>query len=82
MCCQSTCIRFPTVKWIEITLLRFGGLNPETVLCGMPQGSILRILLFLIYINDLPKELSFETRLFADDTSLFMTNSNLNHLNE
>ena len=52
---------------------------------GVPQGSILEPLFFLVFINDLNANLKCNAKLFADDTSLFTVvdsnaaNNDMNH---
>ena len=41
------------------------------VTSGIPQGSVLGPVLFILYINDLPQIVDSEVRLFADDTKIF-----------
>ena len=50
----------------------------STILCGVPQGSILGPLLFIVYINDLNSvSKKLKTLMFADDTNLFHSGKNL-----
>ena len=72
-------IRGTTNKWIHSFLsgrtqkvvLDGVASDPADVLSGVPQGSVLGPVLFLLYINDLPDDVNSSVRLFADDCVLY-----------
>ena len=72
-------IRNNTLTWIRNFLTRRhhrvvldGKSSAEAkVLSGVPQGTVLGPLLYLVYINDLPRGIQSDIRLFADDCILY-----------
>ena len=54
--------------------------NPGNLTCGVPQGSILGPLLFLLYVNDMPQSVSCDLLLYADDSCLVFTDKNFENI--
>jgi len=48
--------------------------------CGVPQGSILGPLLYLIYFNNISMSTDAHILSFADDTSMYISNTDINRL--
>ena len=80
--CAGIC--HPLLPWFENYLSNRSQqvvIQGESSFCqpinaGVPQGSVLGPLLFLFFINDLPENLESHVRLFADDSTLFVTAAN------
>ena len=64
----------------QYTTVKGTNSDKDTVSSGVPQGSVLGPLFFLLYINDLPKATNLKTWLFADDAVLVAEANNLKTL--
>ena len=82
-------VRGETAKLLESYLSRrmqyvsYGGFESEKGLveCGVPEGSVLGPLFFLIYVNDMVRACSdLDLVLFADDTNIFAKARNSDEL--
>ena len=77
-----------TIKWFESYLAnRIFKVNvgdeyssPGDLSCGVPQGSILGPLLFLLYVNDMPQSVSCDLLLYADDSCLVYTGKDIDNI--
>lgn len=79
-----------SLKWFESYLsnrkqfVRIGNHDSEmiNISSGVPQGSILGPILFLLFFNDLPNSTLLKILLFCDDTTILASGKNLNELIE
>ena len=78
---SSNGIKGSLLKWIESFLtdrqqyvtVKGHSSDWKDVLSGVPQGSVLGPLLFLLYVNDFPDVIKSMLKLFADDAKIYQT---------
>ena len=83
-------IRGIVSKWLENYLSgrkQFVNINNKismmsNITCGVPQGSILGPLLYLVYVNDISRSCDMNILSFADDTTAYISNIDLHTLHQ
>ena len=80
-------IKGPLLSWIsnyltneKHVLINSTAFQLGTLSAGVPQGSVLGPLFFLVYVNEIMENLLSLTRLFADDSSLFFSATNVKEI--
>ena len=74
--CKS---QFPAKEYVTV---KGHSSDWKDVLSGVPQGSVLGSLLFLLYVNDFPDVIKSMLKLFADDTKIYQTTDKCNILQD
>ena len=67
---------FFTGCWQYVSVIKGGSSSWKDVLSGVPQGSILGPILFILYINDLPEVVNSIVKIFGDETKIYNKDSN------
>ena len=78
-------IRGKTAAWIkaflsnrsQVVSVNCSHSSPQPVPSGVPQGSVLGPVLFLLYINDITEHIQSTMRLFADDSIVYREIKNI-----
>ena len=78
---KSYGIEYYTLRWIwaflsdRVQQVNVNGINSAwvNITSGIPQGSVLGLILFVLCINDLPENIVSNVYMFADDTKVFKT---------
>ena len=72
---------YPTNRTFFVNVGKESSL-PGKLSCGVPQGSVLGLLIFLLYVNDMPQAVDCDLLLYADDSCLVFSDNSVNDIEE